>query len=105
MRALQRYQVGAHRKRHPQGTELLSGRTELRRPEGSGKCCVHFAVPARSTCQSSTGFSHEKVHKLVETLETRFKQNNLSPASKLLWLSYRQPYIVYCQPRCRSASR
>jgi hypothetical protein len=37
----------------------------------------------------------EKVHQLVKTLETRFKQNNLSAASKLLWLSYRHPYIVY----------
>jgi hypothetical protein len=38
---------------------------------------------------------NEKVKQLVKTLETRFKQNNLSAASKLLWLSYRHPYIVY----------
>ncbi len=38
---------------------------------------------------------HEKVDKLAKILETRFHQYNLSAASKLLWLSYREPYIVY----------
>ena len=39
--------------------------------------------------------SAEKVNKLTENLQKRFNQYNLSAASKLLWLSYREPYIVY----------
>src|SRR5205085_2998444 len=38
---------------------------------------------------------HEKVNKLAVNLQKRFNQYNLSAASKLLWLSYREPYIVY----------
>ena len=36
-----------------------------------------------------------KVKKLAHKLQERFGQFNLSAASKLLWLSYREPYIVY----------
>jgi hypothetical protein len=36
-----------------------------------------------------------KVARLTQRLQEEFDQNNLSAASKLLWLSYREPYIVY----------
>ena len=35
------------------------------------------------------------MNKLAEIFEKRFNQYNLSAASKLLWLSYSEPYVVY----------
>ena len=36
-----------------------------------------------------------KVARLTQRLQEEFDQDNLLAASKLLWLSYREPYIVY----------
>ena len=37
----------------------------------------------------------KKVEKLTQCLEGEFKQFNLSAASKLLWLSFREPFVIY----------
>ena len=37
----------------------------------------------------------EKVIALVQKLKTRFNRSNVSAASKLLWLSKREPFIIY----------
>jgi hypothetical protein len=47
----------------------------------------------------------EKVSKLTEILQSEFNQNNLSAASKLLWLSYRHPYVVYDGRAVRALTR
>ena len=49
-------------------------------------------ISVREDARLSIG--HEKVHALAEIFKSRFKQLNLSAASKLLWLSYREPYVV-----------
>jgi hypothetical protein len=36
-----------------------------------------------------------KVEELARALQLRFEQFNLSAASKLLWLSFREPYVIY----------
>lgn len=48
-------------------------------------------VRADQTLQTA----NEKVERLTQRLHEEFEQNNLSAASKLLWLSYRNPYVVY----------
>jgi hypothetical protein len=37
----------------------------------------------------------QKVDTLVQKLKARFNQSNVSAASKLLWLSLREPFIIY----------
>lgn len=37
----------------------------------------------------------KKVEELAQSLETEFKKFNLSAASKLLWLSFREPFVIY----------
>lgn len=37
----------------------------------------------------------DKVNRMATDLQGEFKRYTLSAASKLLWLSYREPYIVY----------
>lgn len=37
----------------------------------------------------------DKVERLASSLQKTFNQFNLSAASKLLWLSHREPFIVY----------
>jgi hypothetical protein len=43
---------------------------------------------------AALSMGHERVHGLAKILERRFKRFNLSAASKLLWLSYREPYVI-----------
>jgi hypothetical protein len=38
---------------------------------------------------------HEKVDKLAMDLRKKFGRLNISAASKLLWLTYRDPFIIY----------
>lgn len=38
---------------------------------------------------------HEKVERLVDELSKNFGSSNISAASKLLWLSFRSPYVIY----------
>jgi hypothetical protein len=38
---------------------------------------------------------HEKVDRLAECLSRTFNKVNISAASKLLWLSYRDPFVIY----------
>ena len=47
----------------------------------------------------------DKVEALAASLETNFCQFNLSAASKLLWLSFRTPYVVYDKRAAIALSR
>jgi len=53
----------------------------------------------------SLAASEDKVNKLTELLLPEFNQNNLSAASKLLWLSYRDPYVIYDSRAVRALTR
>lgn len=48
-----------------------------------------------SVCKGKTLSPEEKVEKLTRRLESEFKKFNLSAASKLLWLSFREPFVIY----------
>ena len=57
---------------------------------------AQFVAEALISVREDVGLSmgHAKVHALAEIFEQQFKRFNLSAASKLLWLSYREPYVV-----------
>jgi hypothetical protein len=57
---------------------------------------AQFVADALISVREDAGLSmgHAKVHALAEIFKRRFKQFNLSAASKLLWLSCREPYVV-----------
>jgi hypothetical protein len=52
--------------------------------------------------ESSSHSPLEKVNRLAELLQKEFGQYNVSAASKLLWLSYRWPFII-CDSRATKA--
>ncbi|PKO37723.1 MAG: hypothetical protein CVU33_11640 [Betaproteobacteria bacterium HGW-Betaproteobacteria-6] len=57
---------------------------------------VAFIRKALISVRSKKALSPEKkVEKLTQCLESEFKQFNLSAASKLLWLSFREPFVIY----------
>jgi hypothetical protein len=47
----------------------------------------------------------KKVEELAKTFKDRFKKCNLSAASKLLWLSFRNPVIIYDQRAEKALSK
>jgi hypothetical protein len=53
-------------------------------------------------CNLSLSAPVVKVNKLASVFKSRFGQLNVSAASKLLWLSYRCPYII-CDSRATKA--
>jgi len=46
-----------------------------------------------------------KVEELTQTLQPHFEQFNLSAASKLLWLSFREPVVIYDNKAVKALSR
>ncbi len=62
------------------------------KPENLGKIRSALVLVKQDDTLTSEA---EKVTALAEALEREFNKFNLSAATKLLWLSYRAPYIVH----------
>jgi hypothetical protein len=72
-----------------QVARTLKGLNEPGRADSILDCLI--AVRDDQTLQSP----HEKVDRLASELRITFGQMNVSAASKLLWLTFRDPFIIY----------